>query len=63
MKFFRIFENLPGLNKDFISVNPDDQGQNRIFTYINGDFDQILVQLYHHNGMLRKMPYFGIPKF
>lgn len=59
----RIFENLPGLNKDFISVNPQDQGQNRIFNYVDGDYDQILVQLYIHNPMLRKMPYYGIPKF
>lgn len=59
----RIFEFMPGLNKDFVSVNSDDQGQNRIFNYVNGDYDQILIQLYHHNSMLRKMPYYGIPKF
>lgn len=59
----RIFERVPGLNKEFISVDSNIQGQNRIFTYINGDYDQILIQLYHHNGMLRKMPYYGIPKF
>lgn len=59
----RIFEYVPGLNEEFIKVNPADQGQNRIFNYINGDYDQIMLQIYHHNGMLRRMPYFGIPKF
>lgn len=59
----RIFDYLPGLNNEFIEVNPANQGQNRIFSYVDDDFDQILVQIYHHNPMLRRMPYYGIPKF
>lgn len=60
----RIFDddNVPALNEEFITVNPE-SGVNRIFNYSKADFDQILIQLYHHNKALRLMPYFGNPKF
>lgn len=57
----RDFSSDTALNESFIQCKPD-QGFNRIFTYTADDTDPILIQLYHHNSMLRLMPYFGTPK-
>lgn len=58
----RVFGSTPKLNNQFTNCIPSNQDLNRIFTYENEEYDKILVQLTHHNGMLRKMPYFGTPR-
>lgn len=52
----------PNLNQSFIECRGESNGLNRIFTYEDESFDHIMVQLYHHHKILRKMPYYGTPK-
>lgn len=56
-------DSAPGLNEEFIQVDGERDGINRIFTYEKQDADKILIQLFHHNKSVRLMPYFGNPKF
>lgn len=58
----RVFGSTPLLNNQFTNCIPSNQDLNRVFTYNDEEYDKILIQLTHHNSMLRKMPYFGTPR-
>lgn len=59
----RKFNNEPNLNSQFIEVNSNFNNLNRIFNYIADTGMPIWIDMFHHLRAIRKMPYFGIPKF
>lgn len=54
-----IMSSLPGLNKDFIKMNPDQIS--RIFSVVDPDAEQLLCFVNHNIKARRKMQYFGTP--
>ncbi|WGL31508.1 major capsid protein [Dipodfec virus UOA04_Rod_1209] len=63
----RIFNQQPGLNKDFVTVgwSPDESersgGLNRIFAAEKVNYDHFWIQIYHNIRAKRPLPYYGTP--
>lgn len=63
----RIFDNAPGLNGDFVTVDGQRDGLNRVFATqnvtdaYNREIDKVEVQLYHNIRAKRPMPVYGTP--
>lgn len=55
----RIFTSVPGLNEEFISVDPDDV--ERIFA-VQDDSDNLWMHILHKVIVRRKLPFFGTPE-
>lgn len=57
----RFFTAQPGLNEDFITVDPADA--DRIFAVqAVADFDQVIMQCYHNLKAIRPLPYYDVPR-
>lgn len=57
----RIFSSPPTLSEEFIEIDVEGQGLNRIFYVTAAGNDHLLVQIFHHLKARRPMPYFGVP--
>lgn len=57
----RIFSSPPTLSKEFVELDVETQGINRIFNVTVAGNDHLLMQIFHHLKAKRPMPYFGVP--
>lgn len=60
---YRLFDNEPTLSKEFLQLNNDSDGINRIWAVEDsGDYDHFWLTIFHHIHAKRPMPKFGTPK-
>lgn len=59
----RIFDGMPALNKEFVTVKPtgNDSGLNRIFAVNDEQYDHLWVNMYNNVVVRRKLPKYGTP--
>ena len=59
----RFFDKTPNLNQDFIEIDPDRQGLNRIFNYQGDDYGHFLFQTSFDLKINRVMDVYSTPRF
>lgn len=59
----RFFKETPKLNQDFIEINADKQGLNRIFNYSGDDYGHFLLQVQFDIQAERVMEIYSVPRF
>lgn len=59
----RFFDKTPSLNQDFIEIDANKQGLNRIFNYTGDDYGHFLLQVQFDISCERVMEIYSVPRF